>query len=57
MRMRLFQRGDRMWYTTSNRAARSGKSTAVTSIRHLNWVLTWSRRNLQPGGPERRWRS
>lgn len=36
----LFQRGLSMWYTTSKRAGRSGKSTAVMSIRHLNCVLT-----------------
>jgi hypothetical protein len=39
-----------MWYTTSKRDARSGKSTAVMSIRHLNCVFTWSRRNLGARG-------
>jgi hypothetical protein len=51
--MRLFQRGDSRMYTTSKRAGRSGKSTAVMSIKHLNWVFTWSRRNL--GQQERKW--
>jgi hypothetical protein len=32
----LFQRGLSRWYTTSKREARSGKSTAVMSIKHLN---------------------
>eukprot|EP00983_Pelagomonas_calceolata_P073852 1152295-Pelagomonas_calceolata.AAC.2 len=49
MRTRLFHLGDSRWYTTSKRAGRSGKSTAVTSTRHLNWVLTWSRRKYMSG--------
>ncbi len=40
----LFSFGDSKWYTTSKRCGRSGKSTAVMSMRHLNCVFVWSRK-------------
>src|SRR6056297_3586900 len=44
-RIRWFRYIERKWYTTSNRASRSGWSTAVMSTSEENFALLSSRRN------------
>ena len=45
-RMRRFSLGDSRWYTTSKRRSRAGQSTAVMSMKLMNWQRSSSRKNV-----------